>query len=222
MKKYKIVAICGKAGAGKDALLQALLRAYPEAHEIISYTTRPPRDYEVDGKNYHFITKEQFIQLIEEGKIFKIEKGIYSDKKDVNYLEIISKKYPNAIFTMDSAFYYHNLTDVIPEKEHLALKRDSTKISDSRIKVVYYQDKFFDIGKSTLNINGVEVKVYDKERMLIELIRNRNSIGFDYYKEIIENYREIKETLNTKKIAEYISNFAIENHLYDVIMKEVF
>ena len=82
-------------------------------------------------------------KLIEEGKIFKIEKGIYSDKKDVNYLEIISKKYPNAIFTMDSAFYYHNLTDVIPEKEHLALKRDSTKISDSRIKVVYYQDKFF-------------------------------------------------------------------------------
>ena len=86
-------------------------------------------------------------KLIQEGKIFKIEKGIYSDKKDVNYLEIISKKYPNAIFTMDSAFYYHNLTDVIPEKEHLALKRDSTKISDSRIKVVYYQDKFFDIGK---------------------------------------------------------------------------
>ena len=33
-------------------------------------------------------------KLIQEGKIFKIEKGIYSDKKDVNYLEIISKKYP--------------------------------------------------------------------------------------------------------------------------------
>ena len=161
-------------------------------------------------------------KLIEEGKIFKIEKGIYSDKKGVNYLEIISKKYPNAIFTMDSAFYYHNLTDVIPEKEYLALKRDSTKISDNRIKVVYYQDKFFDIGKSTLSINGVEVKVYDKERMLIELIRNRNSIGFDYYKEIIENYREIKGTLNTTKIAKYISNFAMGNHLYDVIMKEVF
>ena len=43
-------------------------------------------------------------KLIEEEKIFKIEKGVYSDKKDVNYLEIISKKYPNAIFTMDSAF----------------------------------------------------------------------------------------------------------------------
>mgnify|MGYP004468011523 FL=1 len=45
----------------------------------------------------------------------------------------------------------------------------------------------------------MEVKIYVRERMLIELIRNRNLIGFDYYKEIIENYREIKDTLNTKK-----------------------
>lgn len=161
-------------------------------------------------------------KLIKEEKIFKIEKGVYSNQKNVNYLEIITKKYPNAIFTMDSAFYYHNLTDVIPEKEYLALRRDSTKINDNRIKVVYYQDKFFEIGKSTLNVNGVEIKIYDKERMLIELIRNRKTIGFDYYKEIIGNYREIRETLNTKKIAEYISNYAIEDHLYDVIMKEVF
>ena len=40
-------------------------------------------------------------KLIQEGKIFKIEKGIYSDKKDVNYLEIISKKYANPIYTKD-------------------------------------------------------------------------------------------------------------------------
>ena len=50
-------------------------------------------------------------KLIEEGKIFKIEKGIYSDNNNINYLEILTKKYPNAIFTMESAFYYHNLTD---------------------------------------------------------------------------------------------------------------
>ncbi|MBR1748687.1 MAG: hypothetical protein IJ743_02695 [Bacilli bacterium] len=161
-------------------------------------------------------------KLIEDGKIFKIEKGVYSDNKNVNYLEVLNKKYPNAIFTMDSAFFYHNLTDVIPEKECLALRRNSTKINDERIKVTYYQDKFFEIGRSTLQVNGVNIQIYDKERMLIELIRNRKTIGFDYYKEIIGNYREISDTLNTKKIAEYISKFAIEDYLYDVIMKEVF
>lgn len=161
-------------------------------------------------------------KLIEEGKIFKIEKGIYSDNNNINYLEILTKKYPNAIFTMESAFYYHNLTDVIPDKEYLALRRDSTKINDDRIKVVYYQDNLFEIGRSTLKVNNINIPIYDKERMLIELIRNRKNLGFDYYKEIINNYREIRETLNTTKIAEYISKFSIEGYLYDVIMKEVF
>lgn len=161
-------------------------------------------------------------KLIKEGILIKVEKGIYSDTNNVNYLEILTKKYPNAVFTMDSAFYYHNLTDVIPDKEHLALRRDSTKIKDDRIKIRYYQDNLFDIGKSILKVNNIDIQIYDKERMLIELIRNRNSLGFDYYKEIINNYREIRETLNTKKIAEYISKFSIENYLYDVIMKEVF
>ena len=161
-------------------------------------------------------------KLIDEGKIIKVEKGIYSDNENVNYLEILTKKYPDAVFTMNSAFYYHNLTDVIPDKEYLAIKRDSTKISDDRIKVIYYQDKFFDIGKTTIKVNGVEINIYDKERMLIELIRNEKSIGFDYYKEIINNYREIKDELNIKKISEYISKYAIEDYLYDVIIKEVF
>ena len=93
---------------------------------------------------------------------------------------------------------------------------------DSTISRWFTTDKFFEIGRSTLQVNGVNIQIYDKERMLIELIRNRKSIGFDYYKEIISNYREIKDTLNTKKIAEYISKFATQDHLYDVIMKEVF
>lgn len=167
-------------------------------------------------------SNDKIKQLLLEKKIFKIEKGVYSDNQNINYLEVLSKKYPNAVFTMDSAFYYHNLTDVIPEKECLALKRNSTKINDERIKVTYYQDKFFEIGRSTLQVNGINIQIYDKERMLIELIRNRKTIGFDYYKEIISNYREIKDTLNSKKIAEYISKFAIEDYLYDAIMKEVF
>ena len=44
-------------------------------------------------------------KLLEENKIYKIEKGIYSDNKNVNYLELINFKYPNAVFTLDSAFY---------------------------------------------------------------------------------------------------------------------
>ena len=161
-------------------------------------------------------------QLIKEGKIFKIERGIYSDNNNVNYLEVLTKKYPNAIFTLDSAFYYHNLTDVIPEKECLALKRNSTKISDNRVKVVYYQDNLFEIGKSTLKINGVDIQIYDKERMLIELIRNKNTFAFDYYKEIINNYREIADEIDMSLLADYLEYFANGKNIFEIIHREVF
>ena len=54
---------------------------------------------------------------IKDGKIYKIEKGIYSDVPSVHYLAVIMKKYPYGVFTSYSAYYYHNLTDVIPNHE---------------------------------------------------------------------------------------------------------
>ena len=86
-------------------------------------------------------------KAIKKGEIYKIEKNVYSDTKNVNYLELISKKYPNAIFTMDSAFYFHNLTDVIPSKINLAIERNSSRIKDEKINQVLIIKKLFEICK---------------------------------------------------------------------------
>lgn len=58
---YKIIALIGEAGSGKDRILKEVLAAAPTAlNEIISCTTRPPREGEVDGVNYFFIDAEEF------------------------------------------------------------------------------------------------------------------------------------------------------------------
>lgn len=57
---YKIVALMGEAGSGKDRMMQELLKAYPHFHEIVSCTTRPKREGEVEGVNYFYLTPEQF------------------------------------------------------------------------------------------------------------------------------------------------------------------
>lgn len=62
--------------------------------------------YEEVILNYNY----QLNKALKDKKIFKIELGIYSSQKFVNYLLVINKKYPNAVFTSDSVFYYHNLT----------------------------------------------------------------------------------------------------------------
>ena len=60
--KYQIIAIMGKSGSGKDTLCKALLEQpeFSNAVPIVSCTTRPIRDYEKDGVDYHYLTVEEF------------------------------------------------------------------------------------------------------------------------------------------------------------------
>lgn len=74
MNKYKIIAICGKSASGKDTLLQAVKHHNPKLHEIVSCTTRPPRDYEVDGVNYFFLSQEEFVHKDCMGEMLEISK----------------------------------------------------------------------------------------------------------------------------------------------------
>ena len=70
--KYNVLAFIGKAGAGKDFLLQKFLTDYPgETNEIISCTTRPPRIGEQHGANYYFLTDDEFAAKVENGQMLE-------------------------------------------------------------------------------------------------------------------------------------------------------
>ncbi len=154
--------------------------------------------------------------------LYKLDIGLYSDKEFVNPLEVIAKKYPNAILTDDSAFYYYDLTDVVPDYYYLATSRTDTRINNDNVKQVFISNELFSIGIDKITIENVEINIYNKERMLVELIRKRNKIPFDYYKEIINNYRKITDKLDIYKISEYISYYRNEHTLYDILQREVF
>ena len=56
--------ISGPSGAGKGTLVKALIEQVPDAWLSVSATTRKPREGEVDGKHYHFISNDQFDDLV--------------------------------------------------------------------------------------------------------------------------------------------------------------
>ena len=68
----KIVALMGEAGSGKDTILHRIMEKYPSYfNEIISCTTRPPRQGEKEGVNYHFLSVEDFIRKILNGDMLE-------------------------------------------------------------------------------------------------------------------------------------------------------
>ncbi len=67
IKKGKLFVISGSSGVGKGTLLKQLVQKNPELEVSISATTRNPRPGEVDGVNYFFTSKEDFLKEVENG-----------------------------------------------------------------------------------------------------------------------------------------------------------
>ncbi len=77
-RKGILAVVSGFSGAGKGTLMKELLSEYSDQYALsISATTRAPREGEVDGREYFFKTKEQFLQMIEADEL--IEHACYVD-----------------------------------------------------------------------------------------------------------------------------------------------
>ncbi len=153
--------------------------------------------------------------------LFKIQRGFYSTTPSYSEVEMISRRFSDGILTMNSAFYIHSLTDVVPDNYFIASRRNATRVRDKKVKQLFSSEKLFPVGKTTVNYNGVTVNVYDKERMLIELLRNKASLPYDYYKEILANYRRIVSKMDIAKTYRYLEAFEFKGKYTEMLEAEV-
>jgi guanylate kinase len=63
--------VCAPSGAGKTSLVNALLEREPDVELSVSYTTRAPRDGETHGVDYHFVTREAFLEMAGRGEFLE-------------------------------------------------------------------------------------------------------------------------------------------------------
>ena len=68
----KIYCMMGKSSSGKDTLYQKVLERLPQIHRVVPYTTRPIREGEQDGVEYHFVDDKQLVELETDGKIVEL------------------------------------------------------------------------------------------------------------------------------------------------------
>ena len=69
--KGNLFVVSSPSGAGKSSLISALLKKHNDMQVSVSHTTRDPRPGEVDGIHYHFVTKKEFKQLIEDNGFYE-------------------------------------------------------------------------------------------------------------------------------------------------------
>ena len=117
-KKGILIVVSGFSGAGKGTLMKELMRKYPENYALsISATTRGPRDGEVDGREYFFLSREKFEKMIANNELIEyakyvdnyygtprayVEEQLQAGKDVILEIEIqgalkVKEKYPDAL-----------------------------------------------------------------------------------------------------------------------------
>ena len=77
MAKGQLIVYTGASGVGKGTIMEQLLADNSNLRLSVSATTRAPRPGEVDGVNYHYVTKEEFNNMIENNLL--LEYATYCD-----------------------------------------------------------------------------------------------------------------------------------------------
>lgn len=68
-----LVILSGVAGAGKDTIKKELIKRMENVESLPSFTSRPPRPGDEEGKTYHFVSKEEFEEMIKDGDFYEYD-----------------------------------------------------------------------------------------------------------------------------------------------------
>ena len=162
----------------------------------------------------------QIKKMVKDNKLYMIKKGVYSETIDYSYLELIAVKHPNAVFTLETAAYVYGLIKNNNVPYVIATKQKDRKIKDENIKQIFTTDKLYNIGVSKITYQGYNILIYDLERLLIDVVRNKVNMDYDVYHEIIDSYKKIAKLLNKNKLNDYIIGFK-DPKIVDRIKREV-
>ncbi|KAJ6725386.1 GUANYLATE KINASE [Salix purpurea] len=77
-----VIVISGPSGVGKDAVIKKLRQVRENLHFVVTATSRPMREGEVDGKDYYFVSKEEFLSMVERNELLEYAL-VYGDYKGI-------------------------------------------------------------------------------------------------------------------------------------------
>ena len=144
------IVLSSPSGAGKTTITKKLSQKYPNIKISISHTTRKPRPNEIDGVDYHFVTREEFKKLIQKNNFYehaKIFDNYYGTSK--NSVNKLHQGNYDVVFDIDwqgtkqlSQFEELNLIKIFilpPDKKELKKRlidrnQDNNKIVEKRLK----------------------------------------------------------------------------------------
>lgn len=161
----------------------------------------------------HGIGRSAFARFIDERKFEKVGRGIYlaPDAMDDEYY-LLHLRYPHLIFSHDSALLIHDLTDRVPFAPTVTVRTGSNTASlrSCGVNVFSIKDDLFDLGVTySKTINGNTIQVYDMERTICDVLRNRDWFEAQEYYGAFKYYARRKDA-DYSRLDNYARKFGVQ------------
>lgn len=160
--------------------------------------------------------------LVQSGQIEQIRRGYYQYVGENSFSDIPALRalFPDGVLCMESALDHYGYTDRTPSAWHLAV---DSKSSRARFHIDYpivhphfIQSSKYPVGITTGTIDGYEIKIYDRERTVCDLLLHRNKVDSEVFNTAIQRYVKDPQK-NDAHLAKYAKQLHVERKMQEVI-----
>lgn len=167
------------------------------------------------------LSSRQINGLIEDNVIVRIKRGFYELANHFTREEvIISRFFPEAVIFLESALMHYGYTDRIPSAWQIAVNRYSKttqyEIDYPFVEPYYLEPKFLEIGVNIINVDGVNVRIYDRDRTICDVLRYERKLEEEVFIQAIKTYINDSKK-NVRNLFEYAEIFNIKNKVQTYI-----
>lgn len=164
----------------------------------------------LEEQNIH---RQYLKQLVDDGELVKVSRGLYvTPDKDVNEFYIIGEQYKTGIFSHNTALYFYDLTDRTPFMLDMTFP-SNVRPNNDMLCPHYINKERLSLGLTTMKLeDGTSIRVYNMERTICDIIRDRNKIDSQIFNTALKEYMK-RPDKNLNLLYEYAKIFKISKLL---------
>lgn len=188
--------------------------------EIIQELIKMNKGYITTKQLSDFGIHRMYLNIMEKKKLIeRVGCGIYIDYKKIeDSYYVFSQRMLNAIFSHFTALYFHGLSIKAPnDKYDITVKKSYNSNHLKNHEVFYVSGDIYNLGLSKIKTPmGNEVKAYDIERCICDIIRSRKRMDIEHVKYSIKEYLKRKDK-DLVKLSEYAKKMGVEKDVIEFV-----
>ncbi|MDH6367609.1 MULTISPECIES: abortive infection protein [unclassified Breznakia] len=154
-------------------------------------------------------------EFTKQGKLNRVKRGVYSLPDEfIDEYELLQAKRSKVVYSYNTALFLHGLSDRTPQKIHISVPQgyNVNRLKNNRniLKVHYVKNTLFSLGiEEVTSPQGGKVNVYNKERCICDIIKDKKNMDIQIYQDAIKMYFK-SDRKDLRKLIKYSKVLNVE------------